>query len=270
MPELPEVETTCRGIRDATIGKKIKKIVIRHSQLRWPVPKVLENLSNLKIVQVERRAKYILLTTLQGTLIIHLGMTGRLAVVNGKVPFKKHDHVDFILNNDTLMRYTDHRRFGTILWTTDDPLKHTLLVKLGPEPFSNRFNAAYLFNIAAQRKINIKQLIMDQHVVVGVGNIYANEALFAAKISPLKEAKTLTLPECKTLVTAIRKILNAAIKQGGTTLRDFLSSQEKPGYFVQKLKVYGREGLNCLHCENPLDSARLGQRATVFCLHCQQ
>ncbi len=269
MPELPEVETTCQGIRSAVINQTIREIVIRESRLRWPVSRALLKLRKIQITNVSRRAKYILMQSTLGSFIIHLGMSGRLCCLDEKIPYQKHDHIDFVFDNGTLLRYTDPRRFGAVLWTTKDPLKHRYLAKLGVEPLLPVFNAHYLHRVTQNKQQPIKQLIMDQKVVVGVGNIYANEALYQAKISPLRYSHSLSLNDCAELVRAIRKILTAAIKQGGTTLRDFLSAKGKPGYFKQKLLVYGRQGMACLHCGQSLDVIRIQQRTTVYCSTCQ-
>jgi formamidopyrimidine-DNA glycosylase len=270
VPELPEVETTCRGIQPAIKGRYIDQVIVRQKQLRWPVSSNISKLRKLKIIGVSRRAKYILLQTAVGSFIIHLGMSGRLGVINSDNPVQKHDHVDFKLDNETSLRYTDPRRFGFVLWTKNDPLDYSLLANLGPEPFSKTFSARYLFQCAQRKKISVKQLIMDQTIVVGVGNIYANEALFAAKLLPTRLAFTLSLSDCQRLVSCIQKILKQAIKQGGTTLRDFLSADGKPGYFVQKLLVYGREGEDCFSCNASLNEIRINQRTTVFCSVCQK
>jgi len=270
MPELPEVETTCQGIRTTLQDSLINEIIVRNPNLRWPIPIEITKLKKIKILNVTRRAKYILLTTNKGTLIIHLGMSGRLSILtqNTENP-KKHDHVDFILNNNYIMRYTDPRRFGAILWTTECPTQYPLLAKLGCEPLTKDLTAPYLLQWAKRKKIFIKQFIMDQQIVVGVGNIYANEALFLAKISPLRLSNTLTLLDYQNLIKSIKKVLKEAIKQGGTTLRDFMTPEGKHGYFAQKLAVYGREGRPCLRCGETLLSSRIGQRATVFCAICQ-
>lgn len=269
MPELPEVEITCQGVRAASLRRRINQIIIRESQLRWPVPSELSHLKAAKIIAVERRAKYILIRTPQGTLIIHLGMSGRLRALTQALPREKHDHLDFILDNGGLLRYTDPRRFGAVLWTTEEPNLHPLLFKLGVEPLSRSFNGKYLFEKSRHKNVLIKQLIMDQRVVVGVGNIYANEALFAAGILPTRKAQSLSENECYHLATQIRAVLRQAILQGGTTLRDFLSPSGKPGYFWQKLLVYGREAQPCLCCKALLQSRRIAQRSTVFCKVCQ-
>jgi formamidopyrimidine-DNA glycosylase len=270
MPELPEVETTCLGIRSKIEGKTIERIVIREGRLRWSVPPVIPTLKNLKILEVSRRAKYIFITTNQGTLIIHLGMSGRLSILeSGAIP-KKHDHIDFIFKHKVLLRYTDPRRFGAVLWTTENPKAHPLLARLGPEPLSKAFTADYLYQKAQKKSTMVKQLIMNQEIVVGVGNIYANEALFAAKLSPIRKCNTLTQVECKNLVKEIRLVLKKAIRQGGTTLRDFLTPDGKLGYFVQKLLVYGRDGDLCIECSTILTALRINQRSTFYCNFCQK
>lgn len=273
MPELPEVETTCRGIKPFIEGKVISHVIIREARLRWPVPKkltTLANENNLFILQVKRRGKYILVTTSLGTLIMHLGMSGRLALLSQDKKPGKHDHVDFVLNNGQRLRYTDPRRFGAILWTENDPLSHELLSKLGPEPLEKHFNPSYFFKKALESRQTVKEFIMNSKVVVGVGNIYANEALFAAHILPDRQAKSLTMADCTRLVGKIQLILRNAVKKGGTTLRDFLAPEGKPGYFAQHLFVYGREGERCHCCQKPLIGKRLGQRSTVYCSHCQR
>lgn len=269
MPELPEVETTCQAIKSVITGQVIHKIILREPRLRWPVPLSLTKLKSATIISVTRRAKYLLLTTHLGTLIIHLGMSGRLNIATLKQPHQKHDHADIVLTNGHILRYTDPRRFGAILWTTTDPLQHPLLKHLGPEPFSNEFKANYLFSRSQKMKTCIKQLIMNAKIVVGVGNIYANEALFTACISPLRKSHSLTMIECQALVKAIRKVLRKAIAAGGTTLKDFLDPTGNPGYFSQELKVYGREHQNCLTCKIQLSSIKIAGRATVYCHSCQ-
>ncbi len=280
MPELPEVEITCRGICPSIEGRILTKVTVRENRLRWPVPSDVMKLKEVKVDSVSRRAKYILIRILKGkntsnknarkgTLILHLGMSGRLTVLTNEKRPDKHDHVDFIFDNGMVLRYTDPRRFGSILWTTEDPNLHPLLAKLGPEPLSSDFSAQYLHQKSMHHKVMIKKLIMDQAIVVGVGNIYANEALFKAKISPLRIANTLSLAECKALVRAVKAVLEKAIEQGGTTLRDFLRPDGKLGYFVQKLSVYGREGESCPSCGEVLLAEKIGQRATVYCSNCQ-
>lgn len=271
MPELPEVETTRRGIEPHISGKIISKIIIRQRSLRWPIPsKIKTILPGLKVDSVTRRAKYLLLSTSAGTLIIHLGMSGSMRVIDAKKPTKKHDHVDIILENGKCLRYNDPRRFGCMLWEEHDPMKHQLLIKLGPEPLETTFSNKYLHDQAKNKKVNIKQLIMNSHIVVGVGNIYANEALFAAKIHPLQPANQLTLDQSNLLVKAIKKILRAAIKQGGTTLKDFTQTDGKPGYFRHQLKIYGRAGEKCHECDVILEKLLINQRNTTYCPNCQQ
>lgn len=271
MPELPEVETTCKGIAKHLTNKTIAKIIIRQPKLRWPIPSRLKQiLPQQKIISVKRRAKYILISTTSGTLILHLGMSGSLRIVKATTPFDKHDHFDLILTNGNCLRLHDPRRFGAVLWTTKPPLEHKLLCKLGPEPLTKNFNAEDLYKKSRKRKVTIKQFIMDAQVVVGVGNIYASEALFLAGIHPRKTADSINLTRYEKLVKAIKKVLTAAIKQGGTTLKDFTQSNGKPGYFQQQLNVYGRKDEPCLVCKKPISHCVLGQRATYYCTQCQK
>ncbi len=270
MPELPEVETTCRGIRPYVEKRTITRLVIRNPNLRWPIPDFLADLvSEQEVSSVGRRGKYILLNLADGDLMIHLGMSGSLRVVAKQETPQKHDHVDICLDNESALRLTDPRRFGSVLWQPKGE-HHELLYKLGPEPLSGAFNAEYLQTRCDGRKIGIKQLIMNGHVVVGVGNIYATEALFAAGIDPRRAAGSISFARLEMLVDEIKKILAAAIEQGGTTLKDFVGSDGKPGYFKQELSAYGRKGQPCKKCLAPLTEVRLGQRATVFCKHCQR
>ena len=270
MPELPEVETLLRGLIPHLEDAVIQAVIIRQLQLRWPVSSDLQTcLQQQKIIRLSRRGKYLLIHFTTGTLIIHLGMSGSLRIVHSATPLKRHDHVDMMLSQDRILRYNDPRRFGAILWTTGDPMQHPLLNSLGVEPLDTRFTGAYLKKIAEKRQVPIKSFIMNSKIVTGVGNIYAAEALFSAKIHPLMPAKQLTLQQCDQLVNSIQKILTHAITQGGTTLKDFVNSEGKPGYFSQKLLVYGRGGLPCTECCKSLQSIQLGQRSTVFCTHCQ-
>ena len=271
MPELPEVETTCRGIAPHIKDQTFKKVIIRQGSLRWPVPQTLvDKLPGLTVLSVTRRAKYILIKTAEGTLIIHLGMSGSLRIImDGQAP-KKHDHIDFVFRDDLLLRFNDQRRFGAVLWTTEAIDEHLLIKDLGPEPLLDDFNAQLLLKRAKHRKVPVKSFIMDSHVVVGVGNIYANEALFMAGIHPERHAGTITLAEYETLVNAIKIILKRAIEQGGTTLRDFVNEAGKPGYFKQQLQVYGRKNQACLTCNHTLTEVRLSNRSTIFCAVCQK
>lgn len=271
MPELPEVETTCKGIAPHLLNKTIEKIIIRQKKLRWPIPlSIKRKLPLQKIISVERRAKYILISTKTGTLLIHLGMSGSLRIINAKEDFDKHDHFELVLNNGKCLRLHDPRRFGSVLWTEKPILEHKLLCKLGPEPLSKDFTAKTLYESSRKRKVNIKQFIMNGHIVVGVGNIYASESLFLAGIHPRKAAGTISQARYTLLVAAIKKILKAAIKQGGTTLKDFTQSDGKPGYFQQQLNVYGKKGESCLNCKKPISHCILGQRATYYCTQCQK
>jgi len=270
MPELPEVETTCRGIAPHIENNTITKIIVRNRNLRWPIPIGLNSkLKNKKIFSVTRRAKYLLIEAEAGTLIIHLGMSGSLRILPTAEVVEKHDHFEIQFKDGICLRLRDPRRFGSVLFVKADPLNHKLLINLGPEPLSDEFNAALLFEKSRKRKTTIKQFIMDAKIVVGVGNIYASEALFLSKIHPKRLAGKLTKEQSKSLSKAIKNILKQAIKQGGTTLKDFTSSDGKPGYFSQKLKVYNRAGEPCLNCDKPIKQITLGQRSTFYCTHCQ-
>jgi formamidopyrimidine-DNA glycosylase len=269
MPELPEVETTLQGLIPHLIGKRIDGMIVRQRQLRWLIPYDIENkLNQAYILKMHRRGKYLLIDVESGTLIIHLGMSGSLRLLSHSSPLTKHDHVDIIFATMTL-RYTDPRRFGAILWT-DDASDYSLLKNLGIEPLENIFTGHYLFSRTQHRHVPIKSFIMDSKIVVGIGNIYAAEALFLAGIHPLIPASRLTEDQCYRLVKAIKQILRRAIKKGGTTLKDFMNSDGKPGYFSQQLKVYGRAGLSCVQCGFAvLQAIKLAQRNTVFCPACQ-
>lgn len=270
MPELPEVETSKRGISPHILGKQFKQIIIRQPQLRWPVPtEISQILPELTLNSVERRGKYLLLSTSKGTLILHLGMSGNLRITQPEQEAGKHDHVDFIFADNTVLRLTDPRKFGAVLWTEQTVNQHPLLSSLGPEPLSTEFTASYLQQRASNRRIPIKSLIMDSHIVVGVGNIYASESLFLAGIQPTRAAGEVNLDEFIRLTEAIKSVLQQAIVQGGTTLRDFTNAQGKPGYFKQALRVYGRQGQPCINCQRPIEHLKLAQRASYFCSHCQ-
>jgi formamidopyrimidine-DNA glycosylase len=270
MPELAEVETTRRGITSHVVGQTIAKIIVRQGQLRWPVPKqLIQILPNKQFATLTRRGKYLLFSTDIGTMIVHLGMSGCLRIVDVAEPVQKHDHVDIVFKSGHCLRYTDPRRFGSILWTSDDPLQHKLLSHLGPEPLSSAFNDKYLLGQIKRHYVPIKSFIMNSQVVVGVGNIYATESLYRAGIHPLLPAADLSLEQSQRLVKTIKEVLRDAIKQGGTTLRDFLKSDGKPGYFRQHLQVYGRAGESCSVCEAKLVLIKINQRSTVFCPSCQ-
>ncbi len=271
MPELPEVETTRRGIAPHLIGQRVQRVVVRNARLRWPIPEDLDvRLSGQQIVSVERRAKYLLIGAEVGTLISHLGMSGSLRMVEAGTPVAKHDHVDIELESGLVLRYTDPRRFGAMLWSIESPLQHALLQKLGPEPLLDDFSVNHLYECSRGRSIAVKPFIMDNAVVVGVGNIYASEALFAAGIDPRRAAGSLSKARYAKLTAEIKRILAWAIEQGGTTLRDFVGGDGKPGYFQQKLFVYGRSGQPCLGCATELREIKLGQRASVYCPKCQR
>lgn len=270
MPELPEVETTRCGIEPHVKGCIITAAVVRQRALRWPVPRNLNALlAGNKVHAVTRRGKYLLLGLETGTLLIHLGMSGHLSVVTAASPPQKHDHVDILFAHGEMLRLTDPRRFGAVLWFKGNPGDHSLLAHLGPEPLEAGFDGAYLFNASRGRKVAVKSFIMDSKVVVGVGNIYANEALFMAGIRPSRRAGHLTRQQCDTLVNTIKGVLAKAIAAGGTTLRDFRSAEGRAGYFQQELQVYGRGGMPCLQCGNLLKEIRLGQRSTLYCPACQ-
>ena len=270
MPELPEVETTCRGIAPHILGQQVTAVVVRNSRLRWPVPAQLAlDLPGRRVERVERRGKYLLLYAGDGCLLVHLGMSGSLRVTSAESTPLKHDHIDILIGNGAILRYSDPRRFGCMLWLKESPLEHPLLKTLGPEPLSDEFNGNTLFAASRGRKAPVKGLIMDSHVVVGVGNIYANEALFMAGIRPDRAAGRVSAERYEGLSQCIREILGRAIAQGGTTLRDFVGGDGKPGYFKQSLHVYGRGGEACTSCGGTLKEIRLGQRSTVFCPHCQ-
>ena len=270
MPELPEVETTLNGIKPAILKQTVVAVKIREPRLRWPVPRTLNKiLSGQTVKNVSRRGKYLIIQFDSGALLIHLGMSGNLRILPDNTAVKKHDHVDILFNNKRCLRYHDPRRFGCILWTQHNPLKHKLLASLGPEPLTREFNTNYLYKISRNRKVSIKQFIMNANIVVGVGNIYASEALFLSGINPARIASSISTKRYDKLVSSIKAVLIAAIKQGGTTLRDFVSGEGKPGYFKQKLKVYDRSGETCQKCKAKIKSIRQAQRATYYCPHCQ-
>ena len=270
MPELPEVETTRCGIAPYLVGRRISEVTIRQPRLRWRVPNLKLILSGQIITAVHRRAKYLLFEVSTGTLIIHLGMSGSLRVVARHVPPAIHDHVDIIIEDTYALRLRDPRRFGAVLWTPDDPHRHPLLASLGPEPLSADFTGDGLYQRARPRKIAIKHLIMDSRVVVGVGNIYANETLHLAGIHPARAANRIAQPRYARLAESIKVILTRAIAAGGTTLRDFVREDGQPGYFRAALAVYDRAGAPCVRCGEPVRRSVMGQRATFYCLRCQR
>lgn len=269
MPELPEVETTRRGIEPHLVGRRIESLTIRQPRLRWPIPAALRrNLPGQRVEAVERRAKYLLVHTRAGSAVLHLGMSGSLRVLPGATPAGKHDHVDWLLDSGRLLRFTDPRRFGSQLWQAPGKI-HPLLAGLGPEPLDPAFDGVYLWNRSRGRAAPVKTFLMDQATVVGVGNIYAAEALFAAGIRPGRAAGSISLPRYERLATEVKRILAYAITRGGTTLRDFLRPDGEPGYFEQELFVYGRAGEPCKVCGTPIRAVVLGQRSTFYCSKCQ-
>ncbi len=270
MPELPEVETTRRGIEGALRGRRVASLALRERRLRWPVdPGLVALLPGQRIRQVRRRAKYLLIELERGTLIAHLGMSGSLRVLPGEAPLLAHDHYDLKLDDGRCLRFNDPRRFGSLLWVTGDPAEHPLLRSLGPEPLEEGFDADYLAAAARGRRVAIKPFLMDQKVVVGVGNIYASEALFRAGIRPGRAAGRVPRAQLAALVDSVKAVLGEAIRQGGTTLRDYVNADGTPGYFRQKLYVYERAGQPCRRCRTPIRQRVLGQRSTYWCPACQ-
>ncbi len=269
MPELPEVEVCRLGISPHVLNQQVVKVTVRHKQLRWPVPDEVQQLVNHKVEAVERRSKYLLLKFSHGTLLLHLGMSGTVRIVDTSVAVKKHDHFDLLFEHGKILRLNDPRRFGAVLWFEQHQDEQGILTKLGPEPLSADFNSDYLYQKAQMRKVPIKSFLMNNQVVVGVGNIYANEALFQAGILPTTLAANISEPRFARLTEIIKQVLTAAIKQGGTTLKDFTQSDGKPGYFAQELMVYGRAGKPCVICSTPLEEIRQSNRSSVFCPNCQ-
>ncbi|WP_089712947.1 bifunctional DNA-formamidopyrimidine glycosylase/DNA-(apurinic or apyrimidinic site) lyase [Halomonas daqiaonensis] len=277
MPELPEVETTRCGIAPHVEGREIVEVIVRQAHLRVPVPAdLVERLVGASIGKLARRAKYLLLPLSRpgqdekgGTLLWHLGMSGSLRIARlGELP-KKHDHLDLVLDDGAILRYHDPRRFGFVDWLAGSEEQDTRLARLGPEPLSEAFDGERLYWLSRGRRLAVKPFLMDNAVVVGVGNIYAAEALFLAGIDPRREAGRISRERYARLAAAVREVLAAAITQGGTTLRDFVSGTGEPGYFKQRLNVYGRDGQPCRRCGAELRLVTLGQRASVFCGHCQ-
>ncbi|MGV8922976.1 MAG: bifunctional DNA-formamidopyrimidine glycosylase/DNA-(apurinic or apyrimidinic site) lyase [Thermomonas sp.] len=270
MPELPEVETTRRGLLPHVEGQQVSGVLLRRADLRWPIPpEVASLLPGQRIDSIRRRAKYLLLDTTAGSALLHLGMSGSLRVLPANTPVRTHDHVDISLGNQRVLRFNDPRRFGCLLWQPPGEL-HPLLARLGPEPLSDDFDGDGLFARSRGRSAPVKTFLMDQVVVVGVGNIYAAEALFIAGISPMRAAGSISRRRYQALADAVKAILAHAIERGGTTLRDFISPDGAPGYFEQELLVYGRDGLPCKRCGRALTQANIGQRTSVWCTHCQR
>jgi len=270
VPELPEVETTLRGIAPHLIGRRVSEVRLRRPNLRWPIPtEISQLLPGERINAVQRRAKYLLVETAIGSALWHLGMSGSLRILPQDTPPRPHDHVDWLLDSGQLLRFTDPRRFGSLLWQPAGTT-HGLLAKLGPEPLSEDFSGDYLWRASRGRTIAIKQFLMDQHIVVGVGNIYVAEALFAAGIHPERDAGSVSRARYARLASEVKRILEYAITRGGTTLRDFLNPDGEPGYFEQELFVYGRAGEPCKVCGTTIRVMQLGQRSTFYCPKCQR
>jgi len=275
MPELPEVEITRRGLLPL-LNQTVKKVVIRNASMRWPIPAHLpKTLENQKLIGLTRRAKYILAEfqndkSENGILLLHLGMSGRISLLDRNYPPEKHDHFDIEFNDKQVLRLRDPRRFGAVLWAGLEPNNHALLSALGPEPLDDAFNGKYLHQNIRTRTAAIKPTIMDSHLVVGVGNIYASESLFRARINPQTPANQVSLAKCEKLVKEIKATLNDALNAGGSSLRDFFGTDGNPGYFQQEYFVYGRTGQPCKVCGKPIKMVRLGQRSTFYCANCQR
>lgn len=269
MPELPEVETTLRGIKKYIVDEKITDVVIRFPRLRWPISKNLPSLlKGQRLLNLTRRSKYLLFSFKTGALILHLGMSGRLRLLDKEVAPLKHDHIDIQFSNGKILRFNDARRFGAALWT-EDTSSHPLLKDIGPEPLTRAFSGDYLWQAARKRKVAVKSFLMNGKIVAGLGNIYVTEALYAAGIYPFTPAADISRTRYQRLATEIKKVLQKAIKKGGTTLKDFMRSDGSPGYFSIELHVYGRAGKACHRCRASLKSSRAGARATVYCGRCQ-
>ena len=270
MPELPEVEVCRLGISPHIIGHKVSEVVVRNAQLRWPIPQEVKQLTGQEVLNVDRRAKYLLIRFTTGTLLLHLGMSGTIRIIDQSTPIAKHDHFDLAFIHGKVLRLNDPRRFGAVLWLEQGEDRQGLLTKLGPEPLSDDFCHGYLFAQAKNKKLPIKTFLMNNHVVVGVGNIYANEALFQAGILPTAKAGDISERHYNRLTDIVKKVLSDAIKQGGTTLKDFTQADGRPGYFAQSLFVYGRAGQACLTCKSTLLEIRQSNRSSVYCPTCQQ
>jgi formamidopyrimidine-DNA glycosylase len=268
MPELPEVETTCRGIAPHVSGQRIERVIVRETRLRWPVSPEVAGLAGNHIKSVSRRAKYLLMQLDQGHLIWHLGMSGSMRVLPIGAAVADHEHIEIQLANGQALKFRDPRRFGSLFYSDEDPLQHRLLRNLGPEPLADAFNATYLYACCRGRSAAIKTVLMNSHIVVGVGNIYASEALYLAGIRPTRAAGRISRVRLAQLVEAVRTTLIAAIAEGGTTLQDFIQVDGKPGYFRHALQVYANKG-NCNACGTGIRHLVQGQRSSYFCPHCQ-
>jgi len=270
MPELPEVEVCRLGITPHIINQTVTAVIVRNGKLRWPIPDAVNLLVEQQVLAINRRSKYLMLRFDTGTLLLHLGMSGTIRIIDADTPVAKHDHFDLVFTNKKALRLNDPRRFGAVLWLAEHQDEQGFLAKLGPEPLSDDFSHGYLFAKAKKRTVPIKTFLMNNQVVVGVGNIYANEALFKAGILPTTKAGSLSKKRFDQLTDIIKQVLAAAIEQGGTTLKDFTQPDGRPGYFVQELMVYGRAGQKCLVCTTELEEIRQGGRSSVFCSQCQK
>lgn len=270
MPELPEVEVSRLGITPYLENQRIEKIVVRQPQLRWLIPQDIHLAEGLVIQTIRRRAKYLLLDTELGSIVIHLGMSGRLHILPSDAAVKKHDHVDIVMANGFCLRLNDARRFGACLWQAVGQPALSVFSALGPEPLTDDFDGNLLYQRSRAKNVAVKSFIMDNKIVVGVGNIYANESLFLAGIDPRKSAAKVKKKDYLQLGLIIKQVLAKAIAQGGTTLKDFAQADGKPGYFAQELRVYGRLNQPCINCTKPIQSVTIGQRNTFFCDNCQQ
>ena len=270
MPELPEVEVCRLGISPHIRQQTVSDIIVRNPKLRWPIPEEISQCIGEKLQQIDRRSKYLLLRFSSGTVLMHLGMSGSVRILEQDIVAGKHDHFEIHFSNGKILRLNDPRRFGAVLWLEQHQDRQGLLAKLGPEPLSEYFNYGHLFSKAKNRKVPIKTFLMDNHVVVGVGNIYANESLFIASIHPATPVNKISKSKFDQLTDIIKKVLAAAIEQGGTTLKDFTQADGKPGYFAQKLFVYGRAGEKCDGCQTVLEEIRQSNRSSVFCPNCQK
>lgn len=275
MPELPEVETIVQGLKPLVTGRKILEVTIKQPQLRWRLDSDLaEKLETKKILNLWRRSKYLIFDLEDAHILWHLGMSGSFSFNDPQAIWQKHQHLGLTLSSTSSfekvqLRYLDPRRFGFVIWTDKNPLEHKLLKNLAPEPFSEAFNADYLYPLLQKRTQAIKTFIMDARKVVGVGNIYANEALFGAKISPLRKAGDLNFAETQALIKQIKKVLKKSLKAGGTTLKDFKNIEGKSGYFAQELQVYAKDGQKCPRCEQKLVALKQNQRSSFYCPYCQ-
>ena len=270
MPELPEVEVCRLGITPHIVNQVVSDVIVRNAKLRWPISEEVTQLVGQRVLGVDRRAKYLLIRFSTGSLLLHLGMSGAIRIIDKHTEVLKHDHFDLQFTNGQVLRLNDPRRFGAVLWLEQHQDALGLLAKLGPEPLSDEFGEGYLFVKSRKRKVPIKTFLMNNHIVVGVGNIYANEALFSAGILPTASAGTISKKRFDALTVIIKKVLAAAIKQGGTTLKDFTQTDGKPGYFAQQLNVYGRAGEKCVKCDEILQEVRQANRSSVFCSNCQK